>query len=407
MTDQQAISAISAVGNRYVETPNIDRLVREGMRFENSWCTSPVCCPSRSSLVTGCMPHLTAGFPGVQTPDGPAPIFGARGFDFPPYPVKEKRLIAFGDFTDDPIAQAAAAFLREKRTRPFVLGVSLHNPHDICYWIVDQLPAEHPSAGKPDAREPSLPPLPKNFATSPDEPEFIARCRVRNYYGAEIKSTPRWDELRWRRYLHAYYRMTERADRGVGVVLDALRDAGHEDNTIVVFTSDHGEGLAAHQWVTKLMLYQEPLSVPLVFRWKGRIAAGKADRRNFASGMDVMPTVCDLAGIPLPKPVHGTSLRPVLEGRGGRLRDSAFAQLAPDMKDKAMQGRTVRTERFKYVSFSWGKNPEMLFDLKQDPGETRNLASSRRHRGELERHRALLGRWINQTGDHYRPQEKS
>lgn len=208
--------------------------------------------------------------------------------------------------------------------------------------------------------------------------------------------------MTWRQYLDAYYRLTEHVDRQIGTVMGALRDAHLDDDTIVVLTSDHGEGLAAHQWVMKLMLYQEPLSVPLVFRWNGHIPRNRVNSSAMASGMDVAPTLCDLAGIQLPKPVQGVSLRRSLEGGSEPPRDSAFAQLAPEMKDKAMQGRAVRTDRFKYVAFSMGTNPEMLFDLKADPGETKNLVSSKEAHDQLIRHRALLERWVKQTGDPWR-----
>src|SRR5262249_297080 len=158
-----------------------------------------------------------------------------RGFDFLPFPTAERLLTAYGDSIDGPVADAAARFISRKRASPFLLGVSLLNPHDICYWIVNKLPKGHPSAAPIDIPNPDLPPLPSNFGATPEEPEFIGRCRERSYYGEENIATKNWDELEWRRYLWAYYRMVERADRSIGTVLNALRDAGIEDQTIVVF----------------------------------------------------------------------------------------------------------------------------------------------------------------------------
>ena len=438
ITDQQTVQAMSAAGNPYLRTPAMDRIAREGTRFANSWCTSPVCSPARASLITGCMPHtarvdylgqrlnpavptlgeifrdagyetawagkwhLPTGLPGAQVPEGGPIPADQRGFQFLPLANKERAQLPFGDFMDTPIAESAAAFLRQKHERPFVLGVSLYNPHDICYWIAEQLPAGHSASGYAVPRERDLPPLPPNFARSADEPEFISRCRLGRYFGAETSPAKNWDELRWRQYLYVYYRLTEQVDRQVAIVLEALRHARLDENTIVVFTSDHGEGMAAHQWVMKLMLYQEPLSVPLVFRWKGHIPQNRVNHRALVSGMDVLPTLCDLAGITLPQLVHGVSLRRSLDGAADPPRDSVFAHLAPEMKDKSMQGRAVRTERFKYVAFSWGRNPEMLFDLEADPGETRNLVSSGAARRELERARALLDRWIKETRDNWK-----
>jgi arylsulfatase A-like enzyme len=187
--------------------------------------------------------------------------------------------------------------------------------------------------------------------------------------------------------------MVERTDYNVGTVLQELRRRHLDENTIVVFTSDHGEGLAAHHWVMKLMLYQEPVSVPLIFWWKDWILANRVERKALASGMDIVPTLCDLAGVAPPKYMHGSSLRPVLESTDGEFRDSAFAELAPAMKDKSLRGRAVRTERFKYIGFCWGKNPEMLFDLHADPGETRNLAAMAEYKDQLALHRDLASKW--------------
>jgi len=438
MTDQQSAGALSCTGNRWLRTPNIDSLARGGTRFANTWCSSPVCSPARASLISGLLPHATGveyngGFrqtiptlgelfreAGYETawvgkwhlPDGlpyvrvigrdrSGPEQG-RGFSFLPYDVANTPGWGMGDFIDRPISECAAAFLHRKHDQPFLLGVSLVNPHDICYWIWDKLPPRHPGAVEKPPAESELPPLPANFAVAADEPEFITRCRNRPHYGEQMTSTKSWDEAQWRRYLWAYYRMTERVDRAVGTVLDALRSSGLEDNTVVVFTSDHGEGMAAHRWVVKLMLWQEVVGVPLIFQWKGRIAAGRKDRQALASTLDITPTLCDLAGIRMPKPVHGSSLWPVLRDGGGMDRDSVFAHLAPDSHDRSLQARAVRSARYKYVSFSSGRNPEMLFDLDNDPGETRNLASAPEQRAELNRHRALLDEWVRKTGDPYR-----
>lgn len=217
ITDQQAIDTMSADGNPYLRTPHMDQIVRSGTRFRNSWCTNPVCSPARASLVTGCMPHsagvnylgqrlnpavptlgeifrdagyesawagkwhLPVPFPGAQLPGAAPALESERGFQFLAFPLKERAEIAYGDFTDEPVAEAAAAFLRKKRDRPFLLAVSLHNPHDICYWIAKRR-APAADMGRPKQE---LPPLPGNFARSPDEPGFIARCREGRYFGGE------------------------------------------------------------------------------------------------------------------------------------------------------------------------------------------------------------------------------
>jgi arylsulfatase A-like enzyme len=431
MTDQQSISALSAAGSPYLRTPHFDRLAAQGTRFTNSWCASPVCSPSRSAIVSGCYPtrtgvlyngdpfkpevpcvgeifeaagyetawagkwHLPGPFPGAYT-DSPKP-HRARGFEFLPFKMQRQSEVAFGDFTDDPIARAAADFLRRPHSKPFLLAVSIHNPHDICYWVMDKLPPNHPARAEFGVASDKLPPLPGNHLPGPQEPEFIGMCRRRDHYGEENTYTPKWDELRWRRYLYGYYRMTERADASLGLVLEALRSQGLDDNTIVILTSDHGEGMAAHRWVVKLMLWQEVVSVPMIWRWPGKIPADRVDKRSLVSGIDIVPTLCDLAEVQPPQVQHGDSLTPALRGGRTLKRESLFAQLAPDTKDHSLQGRAIRTERYKYIRFSTGDNPELFHDLEADPGETRNLVKDPSQATRLRKHRQMLDHWTKKT----------
>ena len=292
LTDQQSNRALSCTGNPYLHTPHMAALANSGVRFEQGYCAAPVCGPSRACVATGRMPHENgvlvnsmsipeqmptmgevfgdAGYQTAWTGRWCVPGNGPeiRGFDClhdPSQPLGQ------GMFADSHVADCAIDFLGQKHERPFLLGVSLCNPHDICYWVMqqstpqgkldaeaiglkemaDSLPFNFLTAG-------DLPPLPANFAIDPDEPEFIGKCRVRRYYGQECTFTWDWDEQTWRRYLYAYYRLTEMVDVQVGRVMAALGAAGLEEDTLVVLTSDHGEGMAAHRWVVKLGLYEEP-----------------------------------------------------------------------------------------------------------------------------------------------------
>ena len=414
-TDQQTLRALSCYGNKYVHTPHMDSIAANGVRFENSYCTSPVCSPSRSSLITGLMPHQTgvnvndlsidptirnmgmifrqAGYKTAwagkwHLPNGFPRATSVPGFDY--LAIKPDKL---GAKTDDPIADQAIKFLREKHTRPFLLCVSLQNPHDICYWIVRK------SVEYPD--EKNLPPLPPNFAIDPDEPEFIRQCRRRTYYGAEITHTKNWDEKHWRTYLYAYYRLVEKVDRVVGRILTALREQGLEEETLIVFTSDHGEGVAAHHWVVKLMLYEEPVTVPLIVSWKGVTPSDVADKTHLTFGADVLPTLCDYAGISMPNAVVGKSLRPVIDNPELAGHEFVVSELQPFPKEPQRRGRMLRTAKYKYIVFSEGHNPEMLFDLETDPGETNNLAGDVAMQEVLRRHRQLLADWIEKTSDDF------
>ncbi len=439
VTDQQSRMAMSAAGNPYLNTPHMDSIANGGVSFARSYCTTPVCGPSRSSWMTGLHPHQTGvnyngdsigeGIPtmgfifreaGYDTgwsgkwhlpesyPAIPKPwrddkkLGSIPGFEMLPIRGDSKKMYPFGDFADDPVADSAIEFMKRKRDKPFLLGVSLHNPHDVCYQVMGKIPEYHPSFRQKEPKDYSdYPPLPTNFARDPNEPEFISLCRTREKYGPENTYTVDWDETRWRIYLYEYYRMTERVDAIIGRILEALRGSGQEENTLILFTTDHGEGMAAHEWVVKLMLYEEPISVPFALQWKGHIPKRTLDRSHFVSGMDVLPTLCDYAGITPPKPVEGRSLRPIIEEPQAAWRDSIVTELASDKYNHEMLGRMIRTDRFKYIVFSKGENPEMFFDLQEDPGETRNLIGSGSLKTEVREHRRELRNWIQRTGDYF------
>lgn len=380
LTDQQSARAMGCAGNPYLSTPNADALAASGMRFAHAYSASPVCGPSRACLATGCLPHQHGVLVNNMAPDPALPtigeLFREAGYDtgwsgrwhVPGHGPDirgfeclhgEDVILSRGVEGDAPVTDAAIEFMGRRRDRPFFLGVSLCNPHDICHWI------RHAGTG-PESIE-SLPPIPANFAIDPDGPEFIDVCRQRPHYGGEGLHTRNWSETQWRAYLRAYYDFTETVDVQVGRSLQALEEAGLEEDTIVLYTSDHGEGMAGHQWVVKLMLYEEPVTVPFIVRWPGRVAPGRVDAEHPVSGIDLLPTLCACAGIDVP-PVPGASLQPLLENAGPLEREFVVAELYPDPEILEMQGRMLRTRRYKYVKFSSGRNPEMLFDLEKDQG---------------------------------------
>lgn len=434
VTDQQSATAMSCAGNPYLSTPHMDALAASGLRFEQAYCAAPVCGPSRASLASGRLSHETGALVNGLAPDSTIPnmgeIFRQAGYrtawsgrwglpqNSPEIPGFETlhasdAPIGLGLKGDAHVTDVAIDFLREAHTQPFCLGVSLCNPHDICYWIMQQpLPPEanllphteqfihraHAIEFKRPSEASELPPLPPNFEIDPEEPEFIQTCRKRPYYGQEGIFTTNWDQTRWRTYLDAYYRLTEEVDIQVGRLLETLQDTGLEDNTLIIFTSDHGEGMAAHRWVVKLMLYEEPTRVPFIVRLPGTVPEGVIDRKHLVSGIDVLPTLCDWAQVDCP-PVTGISLKPVIENPEEPGRDALVSELYADTENLELQGRMLRTQQYKYIAFSEGKNPEMLFDLQEDPGETNNLAHNSSAHEKLRQHRDQLKTWCKQIGD--------
>ena len=430
LTDQQTLNAMSAAGNRLLDTPSMDYLARNGTRFERSYCTSPVCGPARSSLISGCMPHETgvnwnensprpeipnlgqcfreAGYRTVWTGKWHLPGMFPHKFRPALKEVPGFELLNFsfdfssprwmrGNDTDSPVTDAALNFLRNYRaSEPFLLSVSYHNPHDICFFRGDG------EEFAPPPQQVPLPPLPPNHEPSEPEPDFVRQRRQLDHYGQEVLHAQGWDHERWRAYIYHYYRLVERVDAEIGKLISLIRAQGLLDNTLIVFTSDHGDGLGAHKWTTKLCFYEEAISVPFILCWPGQIPSGKVDGEHLVSGVDLVPTVCDYAGVPVPSRVRGTSLRTILGDSPGKWRDFLVVELADDNRDKSRKGRAVITAGYKYGVYSRGENPEQLFDRASDPGEMRNLAFEPRMKEIRDAHLGRLRDWIQETNDDFR-----
>lgn len=419
LTDQQTMRAMSAYGNPHLHTPNMDRLARSGVRFDISYCAAPVCGPARSSILTGRLPHETGVNLNGQVPDPTIPNLGQvfrragyetawsgkwhlpasyprppdatiPGFDYLHMPEGTQYML--GDQTDAAAADQAIAFLKRSHDRPWLLGVSLHNPHDICLWVRNEPIAP--------TNLHLLPPLPENFRIAQDESSFLADCRKPKVYGVEQQYTDRWDATQWRAYLYAYYRMTEQVDRCLGRILNVLRDRGLAERTLVVLTSDHGEGVAGHQLIVKLTPYDGASSVPLLIAWPEHVPAGVADDQHPVSAIDILPTICDYVDVESPA-LTGVTLRPWIDQEAGPRRPAVVCELSPFRKTPERKCRILRTRDFKYMAFTDGDRPEMLFDMRTDPGEMHNLAERDRSRDQLMRHRELLRQWIVRTQDDF------
>jgi arylsulfatase A-like enzyme len=182
-------------------------------------------------------------------------------------------------------------------------------------------------------------------------------------------------------------------DAHIGRVLDALDENGLADDTLVVFTSDHGDHDAAHRLEHKSVLYDEAVRVPLIMRLPGRIPAGRVDAERLVSnGLDLFPTLCDYARADVPSGRLGASLRPIAEGRAGApWRDSLFVE--------SQNGCMVRTGRYAYSVYDCGEHPEALFDHEADPGEMTNVAYRDSQRWVVQRHRESMRDWIDRAGN--------
>ncbi len=418
-TDQQSAFALSCMGNRDLATPAMDRLAAEGALFETAFCTQPLCTPCRASMFTGLLPH-ECGAPrnGMSIredlrPRGLGRVLRDNGYEClygGKWHIPQSSMPAENDhgfrticgFNDNQLADACVSYFREHvgqnagSRKPFFMAASFDNPHNICEWGRNMV-LPWGNIGEPPPPD-ECPNLPANFMPSPFEPEIVRLEQEAHWviYPYRGRSPEEWRQFRW-----AYYRLVEKADREVARILDGLSACGLDGDTVVIFSSDHGDAHGAHQWQQKSALYEEIVRVPMIVRAPGG-APGVRDRDRLVSiGLDLYPTVCDYAGIRPPDGLSGLSLRPLVEGRApAAWRERLFIETVFDGgRGYDTPGRALRTPRHKYVVYDRGRYREQLFDMKEDPLETVNLAVEARHRATLEECRRLLARHVRETRD--------
>jgi arylsulfatase A-like enzyme len=248
-----------------------------------------------------------------------------------------------------------------------------------------------------------MPVLPANHAVPPYEPELIRLVQEQG----TVVYLPRNDSAdQWRRYLWAYYRLVEKVDALIGRVLDALNEAGLQEDTLVIFCSDHGDGCAAHRWNQKQVLYEEVIRVPLIIAGPG-VQAGALCSELASASLDLWPTCCQFAGTAPPEDLEGLSLLSLCAGeqpvswRKARYVETALNPERGNGRPAQNRGRAVVMDAFKYMVWPWGRYREHLVDLENDPGEMVNLAVSERYTDRIREMRQHLYDWCQRTGDSF------
>lgn len=416
-TDQQSATMLSCAGNQDLHTPNMDSLAADGVRFEKAYAAQPLCIPQRCSWYTGLMPHqhgvtfnlpdkilhaetmlgrifrdagYATGYSGKWHINVPEDDKARHGFEW----LNNIRC----NGADQGIARDFETFLGQCGDRPFIFSASFNNPHNICEAARGgPFPDGHP--GLPD-HVGQLPPLPENFAVPENEPSVIRE--IQKIYCDKNYPTANWDEIRWRLHRWFYCRITEILDRHIGDLLRVLRQSGHWDDTLIVFTSDHGDGNAHHQWNQKQLLYDESARVPFIVTRPGSGAGAVEPRQLVNTGIDLIPTLCGLAAIECPGHLSGCDWSEALSHpdlplkRDHVIMETEFGTFGTSL---GWLGRAVRTPRYKYMVHDRGGNHEFLVDMENDPGETINLAGVPEWQSELDRHRILLRDYITRTRD--------
>ncbi|MGB7323277.1 MAG: sulfatase [Rubripirellula sp.] len=449
ISDDLTSTALSCYGNSVVQTPNIDSLAARGTRFTRAYCQGTYCGPSRASFMSGYYPHATGvlgyknprpqigdratwsqhfknngyyaarvskifhmGVPGgievggdgrdhdggngadderswterfnspgpewkapgegetlENNPDGKKPVVGGNTFV-----VVE----ADGDdmvHSDGKTAAKAVELLQQHRDEPFWLGVGFVRPH-----VPFVAPSSYYSPFKPFEKMQ----LPEKFAGDWDD---IPRPGI-NY---KTSKNMKMDLGRQKKVVGGYYASVAFMDAQVGKVLDGLRQAGLEDNTIVIFTSDHGYHLGEHDFWAKVSLHEESASVPLIISVPGK---QPATCDSLVELLDLYPTISNLCGLDVPARLQGKDISSMLDDPAVTLRDAAFS-VAPSSK-----GFLIREDRWAYLQYKEdGTGGQELFDMNTDPNQFTNLATSNEHAGTVTRLQTKLARKLAEVRD--------
>lgn len=406
LTDQQTAEAMSCIGNDDVHTPNIDRLAENGILFRNAYCSSPLSGPSRTALFTGYTPSEV----GMQQNGSPMPdslrtrvlgqYMSSAGYECAyagKWHVPEAALPdgAYGfrklhGFTDIGLAESCVGYLKGRHGHPFFLVASFDNPHNICEFAREQ---NLPYGNLPMVPREEWVGLPANYARNPYDADVIAYEKSLNYNAYPTSSYTPED---WRRYRTYYYKLVEKVDAEIGKILDEIDRQNLWRNTIVIFTSDHGDGNGAHQWNQKSALYEEVINIPLIVTLPRKKNAGSERKQLVNNGIDLFASICDWAGVSGLQPGQGgKSIRPVIEDPSVEVQEYIVIETMFD-KGANTRGWCVRTNRYKYVIYEKGRNREQLFDMSRDRGEMRNLAVEGRYAPVLAEHRHILENWMKE-----------
>jgi arylsulfatase A-like enzyme len=302
------------------------------------------------------------------------------------YYMDSPQRVDFTGYEPDIQTDLAMNWLSEAKAKdqPFALFLSYGTPHDP--WIVDNVPPEY--LQRFEGVEFSLPPnyLPDNDPHADPWAQMTPEGR---------KSLTRW--------MKVYYAMTANLDWNLGRLLQALDESGQRENTIFVFTSDHGELFGAHGRQAKNIFYDEAVRVPFLLRWPVGLPESKVCDAPLNT-VDIMPTLLGLMGLPVPQKVEGMDLSQRLLGKSQVEPEAAFMQgmgCTADWKD-GYEWRALRSKRYTYAVYRSDQS-ELLFDNQEDPLQVRNLAGAPAYKSLLQQFRAQLMAKMLTLKDEFHP----
>lgn len=361
-TDEQRADTLEAYGNAKIQMPNLNRLARESTVFERAYCTQPVCTASRSSILTGLYPHTNGCWQNNRALSSSIPclpemlarrdwatayhgkwhlgdeIFAQHGFDewvsvedfyrahYSPGRDRNARssyhhhLLEKGFQPDRGdifsreyaarlpeefgkpafLAREASRFIRQHQADPFILYVNFLEPH---------MPFFGPRDNQYDPNEVSLP---ANFNHPPTATQHLKSRLIHHaYHENGFGGLPLKTEAEWRRLIANYWGLNSLVDTHVGTILATLEECGLTENTIIVYTSDHGDMMGSHRMLAKCVMFEEAIHVPLLIHLPGQTRQQRISQA--VSQIDLVPTLLDVLGQPIPPALQGKSRKSELE----------------------------------------------------------------------------------------------
>lgn len=454
--DDHTTQAVSAYGEarKLIQTPNIDRLAQQGIRFNRCLVPNSICGPVRATILTGKYSHLNGFYNNETTPfDGRQPTFpkllqtagyqtaligkwhlgsDPTGFDhwhilpgqgiyYNPPMIKNGERVKHEGYTTDLITDFSIEWLRQRdKTKPFLLMSQHKAPHREWAPALRHLGWDHDRVHpEPDTlfddygnhrglawrdqdmtlektftdRDAKL--VPPGYLTPEQRKVWDAYFEPRNAKFRAAKLTGR-ELTRWRyqRYMHDYLGTIKAVDENVGRLLKFLEDEGLADNTVVIFSSDQGFFLGEHGWFDKRWILEESLRTPLVARWPGVTRPGSVNDR-IVSVLDFAQTFLEIAGVTAPADMQGRSLVPLLRGEGPADWRTSFYYHYYEypLWHRVRPHYGVVTDRYKLVHYYKPDLDEWeLYDLQTNPNETQNFIHDPAYARTVAELKAELGR---------------
>jgi arylsulfatase A-like enzyme len=450
-SDDHAAHAVGCYGSKINQTPSLDRIARQGMRFSNCLCTNALCGPSRAVVLTGKYSHLNGFFKNGDRFDGsqqtmPKLLHGAgyqtaiigkwhletdpTGFDYwniligqgpyynPPM-IENGTRRKYEGYTTDVITDLTLDFLQHKRQpdRPFLVMYQHKAPHrewqpdpkrfglykDAKIPEPDNLFDDYSGRGKAARTQEmtiarhlndlDLKLTPPKGLTDAQLAPWLAAYNEENEAfqkaGLEGDALVRW---RYQRYIKDYLRCIAAIDDNVGRVLDYLDESGLADNTVVIYSSDQGFFLGEHGWFDKRFMYEESLRMPLMVRWPGKTKPGSINH-ELVSNLDFAETLLEMAGVAVPSDMQGRSLVPLLAGQApGDWRQSHYYHYYEYPAVHSVQRHYgVRTARHKLMYF-YQLDEWELYDLEKDAREMHSVYEDPQYAGVVRELKVELDR---------------